>query len=137
MHPLSDDLTLDHVSPDRNKSNDENLVTCCMECNLSKGRKTPDFYLAKLIEQREIEEKSEISNNEVKNILEAIAKSHNITYKQLVGKSRKAHFVKARAEAIKRLRRDGLTLVHIGELLGYRDHTTILHHLEKNQSSYQ
>lgn len=44
MDPLSDDLTIDHVDPDGSNEED-NLVTCCISCNIQKSDSDVDDFL--------------------------------------------------------------------------------------------
>lgn len=62
--------------------------------------------------------------------LHATAELHAVSLFAILGPRRDARFVRARREAAWRLRAlAGLSSVRIGEVLGDRDHTTILHHL--------
>jgi hypothetical protein len=62
--------------------------------------------------------------------LHAAAERHGVPVFAVVGPSRDARFVRARREAVWRLHAlAGFSSVRIGEILGGRDHTTILHHL--------
>ena len=65
------------------------------------------------------------------NVVAAIAEKHGFTKAQLLGKSRVRSLVDARSEAAKALRAKGLSLPRIGQLLGGRDHTTILNLLRR------
>lgn len=67
-----------------------------------------------------------------KEIIEATAKFYNITYKDLVGKSRKKELVWPRQIAIFLIREDiGSSYPTIGAELGGRDHTTAMHSYTK------
>jgi chromosomal replication initiator protein len=61
-------------------------------------------------------------------IMEDVAKRHNVDVKDMKGKSRKACFVPARSEfAWICVRQRKMSLTKVGQMLGGRDHTTILH----------
>jgi len=61
-----------------------------------------------------------------------VAKYFDYRNKDLTGKSRKADLVAARHVAMYLLREElGLQLVKVGELMGGRDHTTVMHGVEK------
>lgn len=65
-------------------------------------------------------------------VISVVAKKFDFKNKELLGKSRKAELVLARHIAIYLLRDDlGLQLTKIGELMGGRDHTTIMHAADK------
>ena len=65
-------------------------------------------------------------------LISLVAKHYDFKNKDLLGKSRKAPLVEARHVAIFLLRGElGLQLTKIGELMGGRDHTTIMHAEEK------
>ena len=67
-----------------------------------------------------------------KEIIEATAKFYNITYKDLIGKSRKKELVWPRQVAIFLIREDiGSSYPSIGAELGGRDHTTAMHSYNK------
>lgn len=131
---MSDDLSLDDIKPDHSNGSDDNLVTCCRPCNSAKGNRTADFYLAKLGQSSQATLERVKNEMAISEIPKAIAKVHGITLRELLGTSRKRHIVAARAEAIKMLREAGLSLPAIGAILR-RDHTTILHHVQKDNVS--
>lgn len=65
-------------------------------------------------------------------IISMVAKNFDYRNKDLTGKSRKADLVKARHIAMFLLREElGTQLVKVGELFGGRDHTTVMHAVEK------
>jgi len=67
-----------------------------------------------------------------KEIIEATAKFYNLTYKDLIGKSRKKELVWPRQIAIYLIREELTTSYPaIGEALGGRDHTTAMHSYNK------
>lgn len=65
-------------------------------------------------------------------VIRIVCEYYNIKQTQLKGAKREAHLVKARHICMYVLKEDlGLTLAEIGNLLGGRDHTTIMHGIEK------
>lgn len=65
-------------------------------------------------------------------IISAICNFYNIKSTQLKGERRSAIFVKPRQICMYILKEDvGLSLVEIGNLLGGRDHTTVMHGIDK------
>jgi len=65
-------------------------------------------------------------------VIGAVAKRFDFRNKDLSGKSRRAELVRARHIAMYLLNKDlKLTLVQTGSLLGGRDHTTVMHGVEK------
>ncbi|OGD74686.1 chromosomal replication initiator protein DnaA [Candidatus Collierbacteria bacterium RIFCSPLOWO2_01_FULL_50_23] len=71
-------------------------------------------------------------------LISLVAKHFDFKNKDIVGKSRKAELVEARHVAIYLLRDElGLQLTKIGELMGGRDHTTIMHAEEKMKREFE
>lgn len=65
-------------------------------------------------------------------VISVVAKYFDYRNKDLTGKSRKADLVTARHVAMYLLREElGLQLIKVGELMGGRDHTTVMHGVEK------
>ncbi len=65
-------------------------------------------------------------------VISLVAKHFDLKNKQLVGKSRKSELVKARHITMYLLREEmGMTLQRIAKLIGDRDHTTVMHAVEK------
>jgi Bacterial dnaA protein helix-turn-helix len=66
-------------------------------------------------------------------IIRDIAKKHGITYADIIGPNRKRKFVMARHEAIHAVKQacPTISLPKLGRMFGGRDHTTILHALQK------
>lgn len=65
-------------------------------------------------------------------IVNKICRYYNIKTTQIKGPKRDAYLVKARQIAMYLLKKElGMTFVEIGNLLGGRDHTTIMHGIEK------
>jgi chromosomal replication initiation ATPase DnaA len=60
---------------------------------------------------------------------------HNLTWAEVLGKTRKHNVVVARQEVCWRLYKERkLSLPRIGRLVGNRDHTTVLHSVRQHQS---
>jgi len=60
-----------------------------------------------------------------------IAMNKGITVDELLSKGRSKFTVKARKEAIKKVRKETtLSMPEMARLFRYKDHTTILHHLK-------
>lgn len=71
-------------------------------------------------------------------LISLVAKHFDFKNKDLLGKSRKAELVLARHIAIHLLRSElGLQLEKVGELMGGRDHTTIMHADEKIKQEFE
>ncbi len=71
-------------------------------------------------------------------LISLVAKHFDFKNKDLLGKSRKAELVLARHIAIHLLRNElGLQLEKVGELMGGRDHTTIMHADEKIKQEFE
>ena len=66
-----------------------------------------------------------------KHIIRDVAKRHRLTIDELIGPRRVKHLVTARVEAYHLLRREGYSMPQIGQRMGGRDHTTVLHGLTK------
>ena len=65
-------------------------------------------------------------------VISLVAKHFDLKNKQVVGKSRKSELVKARHITMYLLREEmGMTLQRIAKLIGDRDHTTVMHAVEK------
>ncbi|ACK41342.1 MULTISPECIES: chromosomal replication initiator protein DnaA [Dictyoglomus] len=80
----------------------------------------------------------QIKNITIQNILQAVAEYFNITVEQLKGKGRSQEIAVPRQIAMYLARTlTDLSLPKIGEELGGRDHTTVLHAYEKIQELYQ
>ena len=68
-------------------------------------------------------------------ILVDVAEEHMLTLEDLLTGGRRRHLVEARRCAIKRLREEmKLPLKTIGFLLGGLDHSTVIHHLQRNST---
>ncbi|MDD5074071.1 MAG: chromosomal replication initiator protein DnaA [Candidatus Shapirobacteria bacterium] len=81
--------------------------------------------------------KRKIKKTTPKTVLSQTAKHFSFKTKDLCGKSRKSELVTARHVAIYLLRKDlDLPLMKIGELIGGRDHTSIMYAIEKIEREY-
>jgi len=68
-------------------------------------------------------------------IISTVAKYFDFKNKELLGSSRKADLVVARHIAMYLLRDSlGLQLTKVGEIMGGRDHTTVMHAVEKMEA---
>ena len=66
--------------------------------------------------------------------IEALARRHGLTKEDLIGQDRARRIAWPRQEAMLMLReRWGLSYPRIGQLLGYRDHSTIIHGIRKQR----
>lgn len=95
---------------------------------------TNDLAIA-VIHGRQQEERSSIHPDD---IIRRVCSYYNVKPTQLRGPKRDASLVKARQIAMYLLKKNlGLTLVEIGNLLGGRDHTTVMHGVEKIEKLVQ
>lgn len=70
-------------------------------------------------------------------VISLVARLHEYKNKDLLGTSRKAELVRARHIAFYVLRKEmGLTLERVAEMMGNRDHTTIMHGIEKIEREF-
>jgi chromosomal replication initiator protein len=71
-------------------------------------------------------------------LISLVAKTYEYKNKELLGNSRKANLVQARHVAMFLLREEmGLTLQNVAELMGGRDHTTVMHAVEKVKKEFE
>ena len=69
---------------------------------------------------------------EATSVVQIVARQFGLTENDLLGRSRTKEIASARQMAMYLLREEnGLSLIHIGELLGGRDHSTVRHGVEK------
>lgn len=90
--------------------------------------------LSRELVEREIgtKTKREMKKLRPQQLISLIAKQFDYKNKELVGKSRKAELVRARHITMYLLREEmGLTLQRVAQLMGGRDHTTVMHAVEK------
>lgn len=138
MNPLSDDLTLDHVHPDGN-STEENLVTACLECNTRKGAKPVEEFKAQLITeaQRRLEERRAPASRKRKalhEILRDVSFDTGLSIANIRGRQRNRPNVDARTIFSLRARDEGYSFPEIGLFLGMH-HTTVVHMVQKVEST--
>lgn len=63
-------------------------------------------------------------------ILERVARLHDVSIEDITGPSRERHICRARWEAMRAMRDRKLSTIRIGQLLN-RDHSTVLHGLRR------
>lgn len=69
-------------------------------------------------------------------ILREVAEKHNMSVRQLQSAARLKAYVSARQEASYRLNAElGFSLKQIGNMLGRRDHTTVLHAINRHKKN--
>ncbi len=69
---------------------------------------------------------------EAEDVIEAVSKIYNIPVREIKGKKRKREIVEARQVAMYLMRYElGMSLKAIGHSLGGRDHSTVIHSIEK------
>ena len=66
--------------------------------------------------------------------IEAIAKSHCFTLEDILGPRKFKHLVAVRRKCIVMLREKGYSTTEIGRIMGGRDHSTIVHALQKSKA---
>ena len=101
-----------------------NLALLCRRCHglTHLGREMPESHNESLV----------LSRESPQSVIEAIAAKYSMTLDRLVGPSRRAEVVRARDELIWRLHNHlGLNVTEIGRWLNGRDHSTIIHSLQK------
>lgn len=74
---------------------------------------------------------SEKQEFNITDYIASVCKRFGITEEQLKSNSRISVLVMARTVIAKRLRKERLSFPSIGMLLGGRDHTTVIHYLNK------
>lgn len=96
---------------------------------IQKGKRERDWLL---VEPTEASIHTPMPNYTWKRILHEVAEKHNISVQDMVSSKRTAHFVLARNEACYRMRSEtNLSLPAIGWRMGGRDHTTVMHAIER------
>jgi len=75
--------------------------------------------------------KQEKKEFNITDYIASVCNRFGITDEQLKSNSRISVLVMARTVIAKRLRKEGLSTPSIGMLLGGRDHTTVIHYLNK------
>jgi hypothetical protein len=133
MHPLSDDLTLDHVDP-AGGDEDDNLTTSCRSCNSSKGRTNgPSFLNRKALINMMEEGAPNLTALAAQELIDAVAAKHGVTGKQLLMPHRTAVLVIARDELANEFRDQGLSYPVIARLMRRKDHSTVIHMIRRHQ----
>lgn len=97
----------------------------------AKGIESPDKETINRVLGKTREEPEKIKPDD---IIEAICEQYSIKPTQLKGKKRDAYLVKPRHICMFLLKNAGLTHSEIGNQLGGRDHTTVMHAVEKVES---
>lgn len=107
------------------------LLRVITQASMRNSEVTPEIALEALGKITE-EKRSKLHSDD---IIDAICEFYRIKPTQLKGPKRDAGLVKARQITMYLLKTElGLTLVEIGNLLGGRDHTTVMHGVEKIES---
>ncbi len=107
------------------------LLRVMTQANMQGAEITTDIALQAL--GKLAEEKRERLHSD--DVITAICEFYRVKPTQLKGPKRDAALVRARQVAMYLLKTElGLTLVEIGNLLGGRDHTTVMHGVEKIES---
>ncbi len=127
IHPLSEDLTIDHVVPKDGQETD-NLATCCRACNVAKGAMTGEEFRRKLNGLQPT--RGTEGATPLDDILESVAVEHRVKARLLVAKGNHPHMVRIRAKVARLARSQGYSLPAIAKLLN-RHHTTVIHLLSK------
>lgn len=97
----------------------------------------PGMDLSKLDKTKYSGLKNVIPINE-EDIIEIVAKEFNITKEEIVSRSRKRIYVESRQVISYVLKRKyKITLASIGEYMGGRDHTSIIHYLQTFSNIYE
>lgn len=65
-------------------------------------------------------------------VVAEVARQHRLVVRDLTGPDRFAHFVAARREAARKLRKAGIHLHEIGNALGGRHHTTVWEYFRRD-----
>lgn len=104
------------------------LLRVVTQGTTSKHELTAEFALKTL----QGEKHNKNHNLHTEDVIESTCKYYNIKSTQLRGPKRNASLVRARQVTMYILQKElGLTLVEIGNVLGGRDHTTVMHGVEK------
>jgi chromosomal replication initiator protein len=100
----------------------------------AEGRAIDQEMVEKIVGVKKVEEKRNVRPVMV---IGTVAKKFNYRNKDLSGPCRKAELVRARHIAMYLLNQDlKLTLVQVGNLLGGRDHTTVMHGVDSIKKSF-
>ncbi len=93
-----------------------------------------DEYLLQKLKGQKVDETLKLKDANIRpiEVLKKIAKRYNITLDQIIGKRRSKPIVTPRQYAIYILRVDmGISLQEVGRIVGGRDHSTIMHSVDK------
>ncbi len=97
---------------------------------LSKGGDLHESEIRRMLGSADLDNKTHAIHAD--DLIDAICQFYNVKTTQLKGPKRDASLVKARQIAMYLLKHElGLTLVEIGNILGGRDHTTVMHGVDK------
>ncbi len=104
------------------------LTNVLANIKLAGGKMSPEEILAVVVRNK----KDEHVGVSPKEIVSAVSKHFKVSVEELRGSSRKSSFVFARQVAMYLLRKDlNIPLEYIGDLLGGRDHSTIIYGVGK------
>lgn len=132
LHPLSEDLTLDHIDP-AGGDTDENLTTACRSCNARKGNKpimqqiTRESLLESLKANPIIVRRNRKDELDLVAVIAEVCIKWDVTHDELFSSGRASLWVRARADLAIRMRRAGYTYAEIAVVIGKKDHSTIVH----------
>ena len=111
----------------------EGVLTSTMAKIRLSGGKFEPVELKKLVAGANLKK---ISTPSPKNVLSVVCRFFNVGEEQIRGSSRKASIVRARQVLMYLLRLEvGLSLSGVGEIVGGRDHSTVIHSVEKIRKS--
>lgn len=104
------------------------LISVLAQIRLTGGNLSSDNILETVKKHK----KNEVLNVSPKEIVSAVSKQFKVSVEDLRGSCRKSHLVYARQMAMYLLRHDfGYSLEQIGQILGGRDHSTIIYGVSK------
>jgi chromosomal replication initiation ATPase DnaA len=135
MNPLSDELTLDHVNPNGNTTED-NLVTACAECNMRKGTKPVEDFKAQLIHeaQQRLDGRRRLTRTPLEIIAKQVTQELMLKPGELLARSRHREAVEGRMQFSVVARKEGYSYPEIGRYLQLH-HTTVVHMCQKFEST--
>jgi chromosomal replication initiation ATPase DnaA len=129
------EATQAEVERARRERDAERKRAVSLRAEIDKARQAEnEEYARKLLDDAERRIRSDALASRA--IIEAISVIHNVSYQQIIGRSRAVHIVEARHAAIAEVRRQRphLSTIQIGRLFGGRDHSTICHALQKMEA---
>lgn len=127
LHPLSEDLTLDHVEP-KGGDDDTNLVTACRSCNSTKGARLMHPILTREAFVSVLDTLPRPVD--VEPLIKEVARLFGVDASAMISTRRDQLLVRARAHLAHELRERGLSLMDVARVLGRKDHGTIIHLLK-------